>query len=121
MEKGKLEQLKRKLEERKAKIESDLSSIAQKDERVKGDYDTRFPDFGTLQSTDESALKLAAYESTLPIEYALELRLADVNRALEKIAKKEYGICESCDQEIDPRRLEIMPEARICLKCQKKK
>lgn len=121
MEKEKLQQLKNKLEKRKAKIESDLSSIAQKDEKVKGDYDTRFPDFGTLQSTDESALKLAAYESTLPIEYALELRLADINRALEKMDKGEYGICETCGQEIDVKRLEIMPEARICLKCQKKK
>jgi RNA polymerase-binding transcription factor DksA len=118
MEKQETTKFKQLLEERKEKIEKELSSIATKDEKMKGDYDTRFPDFDT-QSVDESALKLAAYESTLPIEYALELRLADINKALEKITKGAYGRCEKCNKEINSKRLEIMPEARFCLECQK--
>jgi len=115
-----LAQFKKKLEERKAKIEKELAAIAEKDEKVKGDYDTRFPDFGTHQSTDEGALEVAAYESTLPLEYALELRLADINKALEKIERGTYGICENCGEAIDIKRLEVMPEAEFCLKCQSK-
>ncbi len=88
---------------------------------MKGDYDTRFPDFGVHQSQDENALEVAAYESALPVEYALELRLADINKALRKIETGEYGICENCHEPIDPKRIEIMPEAKLCLECQKKR
>jgi len=121
MDKKESENFKNKLLARKKKLEEELASIASKDEILKGDYDTRFPDFGTPQSTDESALEVTAYENTLPIEYALELRLIDINKALKKIKDGTYGICENCDEPIDPKRLEIMPEARICLKCQQKK
>jgi len=120
MEKTELEKFNKLLEERKKKIETELASIAKKDVKLKGDYDTIFPNFGTSQSSDEEALEVAAYESTLPIEYALELKLADVNKALKKIEDGTYGICENCRQPIDAKRLEIMPEARLCLKCQKK-
>lgn len=120
MDKKALDHLKKKLLERKKKIEEELASIARKDEKLRGDYDTRFPDFGTHQSPDESALEVAAYESALPIEYALELRLANTNKALKKIEEGIYGICENCREPIDPKRLDIMPEAKLCLKCQGK-
>lgn len=113
-----MEKFKKNLEQHKDKIEKELSSIAEKDEKVKGDYDTRFPDFGS-QSTDESASEVTAYESTLPVEYALELRLVDINKALEKIVQNTYGQCEKCGQEIGLKRLEAMPEAKFCIKCQK--
>jgi len=112
-------QLKKQLEEKKAKIEKELETIAQKDSRVKGDYDTRYPDFGTHQSPDESALEVSAYESTLPIEYALEIRLRETNKALEKIKNGKYGKCEKCGKPIDEKRLMAMPEAKTCAKCQK--
>lgn len=119
MNKETLEQFKMKLEERRAKIEKKLAAIAQKDEKVPGDYDTRFPDFGTAQSSDESAQEVTAYESTLPLEYALELRLAEVVKALEKIEKGEYGLCEKCGQEIGEKRLQAIPEAKYCIEHQK--
>ena len=121
MEKKTLSQFKKILEQRKEKLEGELASFAKKDEKVKGDYDTRFPDFGTTQSTDEEALEVAAYDSALPVEYALELRLADINKALEKIKNNTYGQCENCAKKIDIRRLEAMPEARACLDCEKKR
>jgi len=116
-----MDRFKKILEERKAKLENELASFAKKDEKVKGDYDTQFPDFGTAQSSDEEAFEVAAYDSALPVEYALELRLADINKALEKIKNGTYGQCENCAGEMDPRRLEAMPEARLCLKCRKGK
>lgn len=121
MDKKTLENFKNKLLERKKKLEEELASIAQKDEKLKGDYETRFPNFGTSQSSDEEATEVAAYENTLPIEYALEIRLADINNALQKIKDGTFGVCENCHEPIDPKRLEIMPEAKLCLKCQQKK
>ncbi|OGZ33438.1 MAG: hypothetical protein A2174_01240 [Candidatus Portnoybacteria bacterium RBG_13_41_18] len=119
MDKKTLDQFKHKLEENKKKIENELESIASKDSRIKGDYDTRFPDFGTPQSPDEEALEVAAYESTLPVEYALEVKLQKINKSLQKFKKGEYGKCEKCGQSIDEKRLVAMPEAETCAKCHK--
>ena len=120
MDKQTMAKFKKILEERKAKLENELASFAKKDEKLKGDYDTQFPDFGTAQSSDEEAFEVATYDSALPVEYALELRLSDINRALEKIKNGTYGKCENCPGEVDIKRLEAMPEAKICLNCQKK-
>jgi RNA polymerase-binding protein DksA len=118
MEKDKLEIFKKRLEERKAKLEEELLSIAKKDPLVKGDYDANFPDFGT-QSSDEEAFEVASYESNLSMEQAMEIKLAEIKAALERIEKGTYGQCENCNEEINEKRLEAMPEAKFCLKCQK--
>lgn len=45
-------------------------------------------------------------------------RLKLVQKALNKIAEEEYGFCELCDEDIDFARLQVSPEAQLCLKCQ---
>jgi DnaK suppressor protein len=53
----------------------------------------------------------------------LELKLRDVDIALEKIQKDlpaeagNYGKCEKCGKEIEEERLKAVPEARLCIKC----
>jgi len=121
MDKATTKKFEKALLERKTKLEGELAGFATKDEKLKGDYDTRYPDFGTVQSVDEEALEVATYDSALPVEYALELRLADINRALDKIKNGLYGQCENCPGQIDIKRLEAMPEARTCLDCEKKR
>lgn len=41
-----------------------------------------------------------------------------ISLALEKIEKGEYGICENCKQPIAKKRLEVLPWAKYCIKCQ---
>jgi DnaK suppressor protein len=41
-----------------------------------------------------------------------------IERALAKIASSSFGICEDCGEEIPPKRLMIVPEARLCANCQ---
>jgi len=119
MDKSLIKKFEDKLKEHKTKLENELASFAKKDPKTPGDYDTVFPDAGTSQSSDEEAAKFAAYDSTLPVEYALELRLVEVNKAIDKIKNGAYGQCEKCGKEIDPKRLEAMPEAKSCVNCQK--
>ena len=119
MDKSKLEKFKKILEEKQAKIEKELASIARKDSTMKGDYDTRYPKFET-QSADEEAWEVTAYENILPIEHALEIKLVEVKKALERIKDSFFGQCANCEEEIDERRLEALPETALCLKCQKK-
>lgn len=120
MEKKLISQFKKKLERDKKLIERELKSFAKKDVKLKGDYDTRFPNFGLHQSSDEVAQELASYESSLPVEYTLEFKLKDIETALEKIKKGKYGICEKCKKPIEAERLQVKPESKFCLSCKAK-
>ena len=124
MNKQLLEEFKKQLEENKESLENELGKFAKKDEKMKGDWDTKFPrsDAG---SSGSSALESAAddveeYSNSLAIEHSLEIKLQNIELALEKIKKGTYGICENCNKEIPIERLKIAPEARICLDCEKK-
>jgi DnaK suppressor protein len=43
--------------------------------------------------------------------------LGDVDRALDKLDRGDYGRCESCEGAISDARLEAMPTARTCIAC----
>lgn len=45
---------------------------------------------------------------------------ANVKKALGRMEKGEYGICEVCGEPIDPARLEAIPEATLCAKCSRR-
>jgi DnaK suppressor protein len=44
--------------------------------------------------------------------------LRKVDRALVRIREKTYGECEECSKDINPERLEALPWATMCVKCQ---
>jgi DnaK suppressor protein len=43
--------------------------------------------------------------------------LYEIESALTRIKKGEYGVCNNCGDEITPARLEALPWARLCLRC----
>ena len=107
----------RKMDLKKAKlrIEKELAGSTQK---IGNKRKAIFPDIGNKE--DESAQEVEMYESSLSIEKGLEQRLADINKALEKIKKNNYGKCEKCNQEISLERLAAYPAAALCVKCLEK-
>ena len=44
--------------------------------------------------------------------------LAEVNRSLQAISEGSYGICVDCEEPISLKRLETIPWAPRCLRCQ---
>jgi RNA polymerase-binding transcription factor DksA len=46
----------------------------------------------------------------------LDIRLEEINDALEKIEENRYGECEICSEDIEEDRLEVNPAARTCKK-----
>jgi DnaK suppressor protein len=48
--------------------------------------------------------------------------VARIDRALRKLeaAPEDFGLCEDCEEKIDPRRLAVMPYATRCSACQAK-
>jgi RNA polymerase-binding protein DksA len=57
-------------------------------------------------------------EKNLALVNALERKLESVTTALRAVEKGTYGTCERCGEAIDPARLEVRPDATLCLKCQ---
>jgi DnaK suppressor protein len=45
-------------------------------------------------------------------------RLRQIEEALRRLDKGEYGICANCEEEIGAKRLRALPWAQFCLKCQ---
>ncbi len=121
MDKKILSELKKKLEQERNLLEKDLLKFADKDKKMPDDYDTRFPDLGGRSSApDEDARETETYENLLAVEYALELRLKEVNEALEKIKENDYGHCEVCKKDIQLDRLKANAAAKACVTCNKK-
>jgi DnaK suppressor protein len=52
-------------------------------------------------------------------EYGVNL-LREIDTALEKLKGGNYGICEACGKIIGVKRLEVVPSARLCIKCKSK-
>ena len=50
----------------------------------------------------------------------LERRVAEIDVALKKLFKKQYGKCERCGKAIPQARLKLIPEAAYCIDCEKK-
>ncbi|MGH7828120.1 MAG: TraR/DksA family transcriptional regulator [Candidatus Binatia bacterium] len=65
---------------------------------------------------------LASDERDREINFILNDRerekLHAIDEALERIKEKTYGICESCEGEIQLGRLKVLPFTRLCVRCQ---
>ena len=48
-------------------------------------------------------------------------RLARLNAAISAIGKDEYGYCQGCDEPINYERLQVQPEALLCITCQQQR
>jgi DnaK suppressor protein len=67
---------------------------------------------------DEGDAEIFEREKNAALIAVLESRLQDVQTALRSIEKGNYGICARCGQPIEPGRLEVKPDATLCVKCQ---
>lgn len=116
MNKKTVEELKEKLDAQKASLQKELENFATEDKNLKHNWNTSYPNRES-GNMEEEADEAQEYDNLLSLEHNLELRLKDVNLALEKVEKGEYGKCEKCGKEIEEKRLEAIPEARLCMKC----
>lgn len=91
------------------KREDILNTVKQKD-----------TDVSTSDIGDELDVANQTFERELMFELTNGERvvLDDIEAALRKIEKSEFGLCESCHKKIPSARLHAMPWARCCIQCQ---
>lgn len=76
----------------------------------------------TLSAEDlADEVDLASSELSQTVSLRLRDRersvLLKIEEALMKIEEGTYGVCESCEDTIEPKRLEIQPTAELCIRC----
>ena len=47
------------------------------------------------------------------------IKLKRIDAALRRIDNDEFGLCIKCEEEINPKRLEVDPTAPLCIDCAK--
>jgi RNA polymerase-binding protein DksA len=67
---------------------------------------------------EEGDPELYEREKNLALIAALSRELSSIDDALRAIRHGTYGVCERCGEAIPPERLEVRPEATLCVRCQ---
>ncbi len=106
MSKLKLDTIKDKLIQEREAIARKLSS---KDLSID---DSEMPDPVDL------AVKNYSKNVMLSVSENESRQLVLINKALERIEDNEYGLCQNCEKDINPKRLTAVPWANYCLACQ---
>jgi len=116
-----LDKQKQRLEKIKESLTKELSQFAEQDPKVEGNWKAKFPEYDGMESggsrLETASDEVEDYIGKLSLEHSMELKLKDINDALDKISKNKYGICEDCGKKITLDRLEAKPEARNCKTC----
>lgn len=110
-----ISEIKLKLESEKARIESELGTIAlNKSGTESWDAINTVVDESTDADPNEVADKIEEFETNQAISSSLKEELREINDAILKIEQGNYGKCEVCQKDIEPDRLDVNPSARNC-------
>ncbi len=101
-----IEQERAKLLDEQAQIEEELTHLR---EFMQAEVDVE---------PDEGDSEIFEREKNAALIAVLERRQDDIETALKAIEKGQYGICQRCGNPIEAGRLEVKPDAILCMKCQ---
>lgn len=119
MKKKELDSLEKRLLEERAKLVAEIKHLDETvlNQSVKessGDlssYSFHMADMGSDAMERERAFLTASAEGR---------NLLEVDDALRRLYRGEYGVCETCGTDISMKRLEAVPQARLCITCKEK-
>lgn len=108
MQESELNYFKEMLESRKTQILKNISDVNNELDQLSS---LELNDEGDHASVDNDSM----VESAIITQQQEELK--EINKSLEKIANKEYGRCEMCEDLIGFQRLKVKPHAHYCITC----
>ncbi len=111
MEKKRLEQFKKRLEERQQILRRNVSRT---------EMDGRQSDEDAAQDIADRAASSYNKEFLFHQSNSERQLLQMVEGALDRIREGTFGQCISCGKEINPKRLDAVPWTRHCIECQEK-
>ena len=66
---------------------------------------------------EEEAQKASLVKPYDKLDENGKIEIEQIDLALIKMSLGDYGVCESCGDDIAPRRLQVIPWARLCVEC----
>ncbi len=111
MEKKRLDQLRRKLQQKQMELTRTVTRTEQ---------DGRLADEEATQDIADKAINSYTKEFLFHQSNADRHMLQMVNEALQRIHDGSYGQCVTCGSELNAKRIEAVPWARYCISCQEK-
>jgi len=103
--------LKQQIHHEITKLEDDVNSLEEKVKPVPPD--TAIGRLSRMEALNEKSVNEAAL-------VVVKNRLRLLKRAQERIDDEDFGSCENCGEPIPTARLQLLPEARHCVKCAEK-
>lgn len=94
--------------------------LQQKRENLKARMSVRLDDVSIeTEPDDDAGMATTSFATDLAVSTLERERseLRQVELALQKMKKGEYGICENCENPIREARLHALPWARLCINC----
>ncbi len=108
MRKSDIEKLAQKLENLKSATIKNLRATSENIHSLNSLNQSEEAELGSVMSMAKISENLFSANNS---------ELAEIERALEKIKRNQFGKCEMCKNDIDIKRLEAKPFARFCIKC----
>ena len=111
-----LQQLKIQLQREHDRILAELKAIATPNPAVAGEWNASYPKFeqdesGSHSSRDGEEDEVEEYEERVGAASSMESQLLAITHALQRIARRTYGICKTCHNPIPLERLQANPAA----------
>lgn len=99
----------------------EVDELTQTIEDLKKDDPFLDPDRTSDNAAIDTDVREEVGHETIEAQVAsLNKKLNLVKAAIVKIEKGKYGPCESCKDPINAARLELIPEARYCIVCERR-
>lgn len=109
----------KRLEEEKTRLEVMIEEarLELEEARLTESSSERSPDPGNAEA---GSMKFE-YEKELSMQQNSIDLLRKVDTALTRIERGEYGVCDSCGNDIPTARLDALPYATICVDCARRR
>ncbi len=97
--------------------------LVEQDEALRGSLGISLEEESGEESSDQHLADVGTVTLSREVDLSLhsnvEHLLVQVDRALKKIEEGTYGLCDRCGKPIEESRLQVMPEATLCLEHQR--
>jgi DnaK suppressor protein len=111
MDKKRLDYYKKKLQTRREELMKTIARTEEEGRQADDDPTVDLADKAANSYTKEFLFGMTNTDRTI---------LNMIDEALNRIKANEYGLCVTCQEEMQQKRLEAVPWAKNCINCQQK-
>ena len=108
------------VQEQEKRLEEERRKSLNQIEKLKKDDPFANPDHASDNAAVDTDVREQVGHDTIEAEIKdIQKRVGDIDNALKKINKNQYGYCERCKKPVPQARLKLIPEASFCIDCEK--